>query len=403
MYEIEEKVIKILKKNKIDIVATVPCDKAKDLFYLLHSDPELREIPIIREEDGIGIGAGVYLAGGRPAIAIQSSGLGNCFNALLSLSVTYELPLPIIASWRGFYDEKIPAQIPFNSVLPEALRVWKIPCTVIEEPSEIGMVDEVIEAAYDGNTPSVALISPKAWAGVEEDKVERAESTTAERFPERGRISRLRYERVIREPVMTRYDAIKIISEYLHEEAVVSNIGIPSKELYDAGDRDLNFYMLGSYSQASSVGFGISLATAREVIVLDGDGSLLASNVLPVLAAERPTNLSIFCLDNGTLGSTGDQLTNAYMQLDLELMAVSAGINETGKVHTEQELRSAIENLYESDGPRFIHVMVKPGNADVPNIPLMPVAIKERVMEHLHGTARYLRTSPGGRGVYGTS
>jgi len=55
MYEIEEKVIKILKKNKIDIVATVPCDKAKDLFYLLHSDPELREIPIIKEEDGIGI------------------------------------------------------------------------------------------------------------------------------------------------------------------------------------------------------------------------------------------------------------------------------------------------------------------------------------------------------------
>jgi len=152
--------------------------------------------------------------------------------------------------------------------------------------------------------------------------------------------------------------------------------------------------MLGSYSQASSVGFGISLATAREVIVLDGDGGLLASNVLPVLAAERPTNLSIFCLDNGTLGSTGNQLTNAYLQLDLELMAVSAGINETGKVHTEQELRSAIENLYEGDGPRFIHVMVKPGNADVPNIPLMPVAIKERVMEHLHGTARYLRTSP---------
>lgn len=386
MYEIEEKVIKILKKNKIDIVTTVPCDKAKNLFYLLHSDPSLREIPIIKEEDGIGISAGAYLAGGRPAIAIQSSGLGNCFNALLSLSVTYELPLPIISSWRGFYDEKIPAQIPFNNVLPEVLRVWNIPCAVIEEPSEISMVNEVIEAAYDGNTPAVALISPKAWAGVEEDGVERAETGVTEQFPERGRISRLRYERSIREPVMTRYDAIKIISEYLHEEAVVSNIGIPSKELYDAGDRDLNFYMLGSYSQASSVGFGISLATARDVIVLDGDGSFLASNVLPVLAAERPKNFSIFCLDNGTLGSTGNQLTNAYLQLDLELMAISAGINETAKVHTEQELRSAIENLYESDGPRFIHVMIKPGNANVPNIPLTPVAIKKRFMEHLPET-----------------
>ena len=87
---------------------------------------------------------------------------------------------------------------------------------------------------------------------------------------------------------MTRYNAIKTIAEYLDEEAVVSNIGIPSKELYDIKDRDLNFYMLGSYSQVSPIGLGVCLETEREVFVLDGDGSLLATSILHTIAAERP-------------------------------------------------------------------------------------------------------------------
>ena len=92
---------------------------------------------------------------------------------------------------------------------------------------------------------------------------------------------------------MRRYDAIRIITEYLSEEAVISNIGVPSKELYAAKDRALNFYMLGSLGQASSIGLGVALKTKRETMVLDGDGSLLMSNILPIVAEKKPENLSI--------------------------------------------------------------------------------------------------------------
>ena len=34
MYEIEEKIIEIMKDNGIDIIATLPCDKAKIFFIL---------------------------------------------------------------------------------------------------------------------------------------------------------------------------------------------------------------------------------------------------------------------------------------------------------------------------------------------------------------------------------
>ena len=175
---------------------------------------------------------------------------------------------------------------------------------------------------------------------------------------------------------MLRYEAIKIISEYLNEEAVISNIGVPSKELYAAKDRDLNFYMLGSLGQASPIGLGLALKTQRETIVLDGDGSLQMSNILPVVAEKKPANITIFCLDNGTWGSTGDQPTP---YADMTLMAMSAGVENTVKVHTREELRYALEHLYDGPGARFLHVIVKPGNVPpVANINLRAVQIKSR-------------------------
>ena len=375
MREIEEKIIEIMKDNGIDVVATLPCDKAKSLFYLIPQ--HFHDVALNKEEDGIGICAGAYLAGGKPAIVMQSSGLGNSMNALMSLTRTYELPLPIITSWRGVYREKIPAQIPFNKNLPRMLKAFDIPYTVIDDNSKINLMDNVICDAYENNRIHVTLISPKTW---EKEGGEEAELT--ERFPKRERETIVEYKKTIHEPEMTRYDAIKTIAEYLDEEAVVSNIGIPSKELYDIKDRNLNFYMLGSYSQASSIGLGMALKTKRETVVLDGDGSILATSILPTTAAERPKNLSIFCLDNGTLGSTGDQLTNAYSGVDMELMAIISGIKETKKVHTEKELRLTIEDLYDNKGPRFIHVIVKPGNVpSVANIKLTPERIKRRFMK----------------------
>jgi sulfopyruvate decarboxylase subunit beta len=189
---------------------------------------------------------------------------------------------------------------------------------------------------------------------------------------------------MFRDPVMTRYDAIRAIADVLDDEAVVANIGVPSKELYAANDRDLNFYMLGSYTQATPIGLGLALAADRDVVVLDGDGSLLGTAVLPVVAAEAPENLTIVCLDNGAFGSTGSQPTPAARLVDMELLARATGIRNTRKVQDERELGEAWEERGDR-GPRFIHAVLKPGNAAVPNIPLNPAEIRERFVRALGG------------------
>jgi sulfopyruvate decarboxylase subunit beta len=177
---------------------------------------------------------------------------------------------------------------------------------------------------------------------------------------------------------MTRNDAIRVIARFLDGQAVVANIGVPCKELYAARDRPGNFYMLGSYTQASPLGLGIASGTSRDVWIIDGDGSILGTGILPVIGARQTENLTIFCLDNGAFGSTGNQLTPAYSDTDLELLAVAAGFRFTTKAQSEAELAAVIGDL--RPGPNFVHVLLKPGNAAVKNIPLSPHEIRDRFM-----------------------
>ncbi|RQD82316.1 MAG: sulfopyruvate decarboxylase subunit beta [Methanocalculus sp. MSAO_Arc2] len=365
---IEEEILEILRDEDIDLISHLPCDRAGKLCAEITQS--FSEIPLLREEDGTGISAGAFLAGKRPAMVIQSSGIGNMLNSLLSLQGTFHLPLPIIASWRGVYKEAIPAQIPFNSRIPDILKGAGIPCATVMKPGELPYLIDMIDQAFAAGTPTVTLISPACFS---------EGSCPAPAFPDRRRIVPDIPGSDIMPPHMTRYDAITAIAPHLGSSLCISNIGVPSKELYAVADRPENFYMLGSYTQATPIGLGLALCTEREVIVIDGDGSLLGSAILPVVASSAPGNLTIICLDNGTFGSTGDQITQGYATTDLAQVARAAGIRETVQVQDEDRLVAAIQQ--KTQGPGFIHVIIRPGNAAVPNIPLSPTEIRDRFMQ----------------------
>jgi len=379
----ENQIIDELKGQGIDLVSAIPCDKAKGLFFRLPE--EFRYIGLTREEDGVGISAGAYLAGARPLVAIQSSGIGNMLNAILSLTVTFGLPLPILASWRGGENEAIPAQIPFNRPLPGILAAAGIPYTILPDPGSVSAIGKGVAEAFAQKTPHVILLPPACLC--------ETACIAADLTPKKPRPFSLRYERDWHVPTMTRFEAIKTIAARAVEEVLVANIGVPSKELYASHDRSENFYMLGSYTQASAIGLGIATVRPKKrVIILDGDGSLLGSAILPVIGATAPKNLTIVALDNGVFGSTGNQPRPGADTADLRLMAMAAGFTQTFAVHEPGELASALA-ASARNGPAFIHARIKPGNSDVPNIPLGPAQIRDRFMCALQETGRLQRRS----------
>lgn len=367
----EETVIRILKSGGLDLAVSLPCDKNKRFTSLLPDS--FCTVDLTREEDGVGICAGAVLSGKKPFLSIQSSGLGNMLNALMSLTCVYELPLPILASWRGMDGEKIAAQIPFNQKIPELLDTYGIPYRIFSNGSDLENIGEIIRLAYDQNTPAVALILPDAWE---------PETPAAISYPQRVILPRSVSLSGTGQIEMKRADAISTVAAFIDEDdIVISNIGVPSKELYAAKDRDLNFYMLGSYTQASAFGFGCTFGTKKNVYVIDGDGSLLGTSVLPVIAAVNPSHLTILALDNGTFGSTGNQISPAYQTADLGMIAAGAGINHIVRAFSKEELTDAL--ALKTKGTKLIHVPILPGNSDAPNIPLSPIEIKKRFMEAL--------------------
>ena len=378
MHNPEQQAVEILKQEGINFTATLPCDRTKNLLPLVLDAFE--GIQLTREEDGVGICAGAWLAGARPMMIIQSTGLGNMVNALSTLNEASAIPLPILASYRGFYKEGIDSQIPFGQKLPEILRGCGVPYTLIKEPQDLFCLSDVIRDAYDHCRPHVALVSPKVW--------EDSSSTAWKDHPPReicpGDRKIVGIPGPVPQPRMTRYEAILSLAEVLEEQAVVCNLGIPAKELFQIKDRELNYYMLGSMGLASSIGLGISRFTPKKVIVLDGDGAILMNpNALITIGQVRPDNLMVLGLDNGVYGSTGSQNTFTQSGMDLCALARTCGIRQIARVSEGKELKDAVKKLEALGETSFIHVVLKPGNASCPNIPLTPPEITRRFRESL--------------------
>jgi sulfopyruvate decarboxylase subunit beta len=124
------------------------------------------------------------------------------------------------------------------------------------------------------------------------------------------------------------------------------------------------------------------LTTAKEVVVIDGDGSLLMNpGTLATAAHFAPANLTILAIDNGSYGSTGDQPTLAASCVDLEAVARGFGIGDTCKVSTKKQMIDAMKRS--GKGLRFIHALALPGNKDVPNIPIGHLEIRKQFQEFL--------------------
>ncbi|HPJ30727.1 MAG TPA: sulfopyruvate decarboxylase subunit alpha [Methanothrix sp.] len=154
-----------MKRAGIDFVASVPCVNLDCLIAMAASDPDTRHLPVTREEEGVGICAGAYLGGKRPALLMQNSGLGNSINALASLNRLYRIPLLLIISHRGGEGETIAGQIPMGRLTPALLEAMEIP-RFAPDPSEAEeIVARAAKIAWAAGTPAAVLLEIQFWRG----------------------------------------------------------------------------------------------------------------------------------------------------------------------------------------------------------------------------------------------
>lgn len=152
-----------LKSVGIDFVASVPCVNLQKLLTLIGNDSKIIHLPATREEEGVGLCAGAWMGGRRPALLMQNSGLGNCINALASLNMLYGIPLLIVISHRGGSGESIIGQVPMGQLTAPLLDAMQIPYL---SPNPGKGEEAVIECGTDAEKrkrPAAVLLDLQFW------------------------------------------------------------------------------------------------------------------------------------------------------------------------------------------------------------------------------------------------
>ena len=149
-----------------------------------------------------------------------------------------------------------------------------------------------------------------------------------------------------------------------HEDfLVVAGLAGTARDLtFLSRDAPHVFALAGAMGSATSMGLGLALARPeRRVLVVTGDGELLMNvGTLATVAVMNPPNLAIVCIDNGRYGETGWQKSHTSLGVDLEQMALGAGIRTTRCVSRPDQIPEASRLIREGNGTSFVLMRVKP-------------------------------------------
>ncbi|MFJ6752108.1 hypothetical protein ACIQNI_28580 [Streptomyces sp. NPDC091266] len=136
----------------------VPCSLLKGIFRILES-PECPAayLPAPREDSALGVASGLAVAGARPVVLMQNSGLGYSLNVLTSFNLIYDVHLPLVVSWRGHDGNDAVEHDVIGRELPRLLEVFGLPWTVLDPQDPHRSVRECLEQ-YDGGRRTAVLV-----------------------------------------------------------------------------------------------------------------------------------------------------------------------------------------------------------------------------------------------------
>jgi sulfopyruvate decarboxylase subunit alpha len=153
-----------LKKAGIDFVATLPDEKMLEVIRAVETDTELKHVPLCREEEGIGICAGAYLAGRKTAIIMQNAGFLNSCNALTTTSLQLQIPLLMLIYYAGDIGDR--GFTTLGAVTEPVLQAMGFRSYVLRKPEEIGETLRGAQILADDSKKPVAVLLTKSVLGV---------------------------------------------------------------------------------------------------------------------------------------------------------------------------------------------------------------------------------------------
>lgn len=157
----QDEIYDILTAAKVKHVAYVPDAGHARTIERAVADPEIRDVALTTEEEGIPYLAGAWLGGERGVLLMQSSGVGNCVN-MLSLASNLRFPLLMVVTMRGEWAEFNPWQNPMGQATEAALRLMGVMVWRADAPEDVApLLRGAATMAFEGDGACAVLLGQR--------------------------------------------------------------------------------------------------------------------------------------------------------------------------------------------------------------------------------------------------
>jgi phosphonopyruvate decarboxylase len=353
------------KKNKINFFTGVPDSILKEFIHVLDfHKKKISHIIAANEGSAVALAAGNYLSTKKPALVyMQNSGLGNAINPLISIchSKVYSIPMILLIGWRGSPNDKDEPQHELKGkITPSILKLLNIKFLILDNFKNIKKIKRLINYSKY-NKKTVAFLIKNSTLSLKK-----------------------KYKKIFKSKyLLTRQFIInKLLTNISKSTRIISTTGYTSRELFQIR-RDKkykngkDFYMVGGMGHSSMMALGYSLSSKKEVICLDGDGSLIMHmGSLISTGFKSKKNFKYILLNNGSHESVGDQKIDT-LKINFKDISIAFGYKNYYLGTDKLSYGKNLKNFLKSKGPSFFEVRIKSENMKNLSRPKNLIQIKE--------------------------
>ena len=157
--KVQRRIFHYLKKNKIENFIGVPDSTLK--HFIDECQKNNRIIISTREEEAIGISAGMILAKSPTLVFMQNAGFANSLSTITSLIQLYKFPLIFLIGWRGFKKNDAPEHKKIGQIQPKLLKDIGLQTRIINKNNWKKFSSWAINKMKNGD--SCALVIPREF------------------------------------------------------------------------------------------------------------------------------------------------------------------------------------------------------------------------------------------------
>jgi len=337
------KLLKHLKSQKISFFCGVPDSVLKNFTDTIDADKSVKNIISTNEGSAISLGVGYNLSKNLlPCVYMQNSGLGNAINPLISIAdkKVYSIPMLLIIGWRGAPNQKDEPQHEVQGKITlKILDLLKINYLVIKNDNDIKKISSLLKKAKNQKKIVAIILKNNSLA----------------------KNPSLKANKEYKYNVNRSFFLSNLIELSKKNTKFITSTGFNSRELFQIRvnkktKKNSDFYLVGGMGHTAMVSLGVSLNSKKDILCIDGDGSLLMHmGSILTFSNFGKKNLKYILLNNNVHESVGNQITFSK-KINFKLFSKALNFKSYFKLTKQNETKKVVKKFLKSNSPSFLEV-----------------------------------------------